>query len=195
MTLLYYILIYYTYAYTQTYSRLILQYFGDRFRFRLDIFVGIIVVTVIILITSGLLIAFEEKNKEFLTSCFMFQSMFTVFIVFIFLIIFSFTGAQTNDELDHHRGDLTAHIIKAERQRTTFLSKLQAGYCTKYYEAELERIDNRQKTLETYQNTVSEYNNLKPFTVVGIPARYAITSSVVSVSIAFFSLIYSVFTK
>ena len=127
----------------------------------------------------------------------MFQSMFTVAVVFVFLIIFTYTGAQTNDELDHHRGDLTAHIIKAERQRTTFLSKLQpqtqAGYTTSQYEDEIERIDNRQKTLETCHHTVSEYNNLKPFTVVGIPARYAITSSVISVSVTFFSLILVIF--
>ena len=150
--------------------------------------------TVIILITTGLIIAFEQKSGDIFTGCFMFQSMFTVAIVFVFLIIFTFAGAQTNDELDHHRGDLTAHIIKAERQRTTFLSKLQAGYCTQY-EDEIERIDNRQKTLETCHHTVFEYNNLKPFTVVGVPARYAITSSIISVSITFFSLIYSVFKK
>jgi hypothetical protein len=85
---------------TWTYCRVMLQSFGDRFRFRLDVFVGIVSALVLLLAAIALILAFSTSNgTRIFFSAFFLQVLLAVCVVLLFLITLSFEGSQWNREL------------------------------------------------------------------------------------------------
>ena len=131
----------------------------------------------------------------------------------LFLTLLSVEGAQTNEELENHKGDLTAHIIKIERYKTaTAAADRTAGLPGSPYRGSTTNINNsvrqlnkspsmieddvinkRKECLETCRDALTYYNALKPFTVIGIKASYGITTTILSLAITFFSVVYSAY--
>ena len=125
-------------------------------------------------------------------------------------------GAKTNEELENHKGDLTAHIIKIERYKTATAAADRSpclpdlpgsphrGSTTNINNSvrqlnkspsmiEDEVISKRKECLETCRDALTYYNALKPFTVIGIKASYGITTTILSLAITFFSVVYSAY--
>ena len=50
-----------------------------------------------------------------------------------------------------------------------------------------------QVCLEACVQVIDTYNELKPYTIVGLPASYAISTSIVSAAITFFSVLYGAY--
>jgi hypothetical protein len=87
-----------------SYARLIFQNFGDRFRHRIDIYVGGTLSIIVLLIISALAQVFFSTNRlDAFNSAFFLQALLAICLVLLFTILVSYLSSVINDKFRGHK--------------------------------------------------------------------------------------------
>jgi len=177
------------------YCRVAIQNFGDRFRHRIDIYVGGTCILAIILMIVSLLniIMAHDRRAAFGETLFV-QSLITVTILIIFILILFQSGAHVNDELNLHKVTLSARELVLLRKKLNHFQRCQhvqseeAEEQSEYYQSITEVI---QQGLEI----LSINTELKPFKILGMDAQMALVLSICTASITFYSTLITFYAN
>lgn len=119
-----------TFAYPEnvlawTFLRLTIQAFGDRFRFRTDIYAAFILLVMVLLMvmTLSFVTMADDRAAEFHRT-YVIQAIVAVTLMVLFLVLISLVGALVNTDLNMQRCTLASHAMNA-RSKTVFFFDYQ----------------------------------------------------------------------
>eukprot|EP01033_Poteriospumella_lacustris_P007799 gene7799-5610_t len=204
-----------------TFARLALQNFGDRFRFRIDIYVGGTIAIMVVLIVISLAVVFSYNNRfEALRSSFVLQSLVTVNLIYLFLMAFTFLSGLMNEKYKDQKQLLTRHSLRQRRrwlqasqamedrshklsqqyrdkQVTTMSSEayVEGDSLWQRYHAEVTQTREVLEQLESFIGILDAENEWKPYTVFGIEASTSLTMTVMTSYASFIGLVLMLFSN
>ena len=174
-------------VYCWLYVRLILQNFGFRVRFRLNMFVGAVLVLVVILqilVLKQVIIASSSKSSttihDAMTSVSYFQNMFTISILALFALVLVYFASLVNGEFTMHHGAVASHVLR--NKMILHREKRKPSLTAAQTETLIEAIDALDVCISSIEinNAVSPYrvislflNRIIVFTLNSAPFRYS----------------------
>jgi hypothetical protein len=95
-----------------TYARLILQNFGERYRFRMDLYVGgTIVLFVILAVIVFVHIFLSPHRMKTLLTAFILQTLLSLTAISLLTLSILYTSSLVNEEMDKHNQLLRRHVL------------------------------------------------------------------------------------
>jgi hypothetical protein len=207
-----------------TYTRLALQNFGDRFRFRIDIYVGGTIAIMILLIVVSLAAVFSYNDKfNALRSSFVLQSLVTVNLIYLFLLVITYLSGLMNEKYKNQKQLLTRHCMRqrmkwlnatnlADERERLVMKRYRKSVSSdaiemsaddfaardkllRAYQKEAGRIREVLEQLESFIDVLDAENDWKPFTIFGVEASTSLTMTILSSYASFIGLILMLFTS
>jgi hypothetical protein len=178
-----------------THARLVMQNFGERFHFRLSLYVICAMFMLVMFMLVGLLHmgTATDRLELFITPWFL-QTLLSVTMVIGFLALIMQTGSCVNETLETHSESMSAHSLRVYRKILT-LQDAQRKAITDDARATLqEDISNFREVLETLEDmkTVVETNTeIKPFKIFGFTAQSSLTMSILTTAFSFYAILVS----
>lgn len=195
------------------YCRLVVQNFGERFRVRLNTYVGELCsccycfcFICFLAITLALLVAMMIVNLEFVITAsnrleafqspFFRQCFFTVTMGIAFLAVIFYVGSLVNDELALHSRTIAGHKLKtqykireirAAREVITDPEEIQAS------KEEEEKYNEIFESIDAAADIIDVNTELKPFKILGLTAQSALTMSILTTALSFYSIVISLY--
>jgi hypothetical protein len=178
------------------YLRITIQAFGERFRYRTDIYVGmtLAVMLVLMIMTLSYLIMATNRQAEF-GRVYVLEAIIAVSVMVVYLMLISLSGAMVNEELALHSRTLAARALRT-RSRLIFREEQRCDNDNDEENTEEsdEELWARQiECIEGVMGIVDVNNELRPFKVLGITAQYAVTVSIFTTVLSFFSVLFSLY--
>jgi hypothetical protein len=202
-----------------THARLVMQNFGERFHFRLSLYVICAMFMLVMFMLLGLLHmgTADDRLQLFFTPWFM-QTLLSVTMVIGFLALIMQTGSCVNATLELHSEAMSAHALRVYRKITQLRLDLQqlkesaanVGSFTAAGAAAAEaalaereacigdEIANLQEVLETLEDmkqVVETNTQIKPFKVFGFTAQSSLTMSILTTAFSFYAILVSLLFK
>jgi hypothetical protein len=174
-----------------SYLRIVIQSFGQRFRFRTDLYLVFTLLMVIILMVLSLanIIAATDPADVF-QSAYTIQAIFTVTVCVIFLVLIAVSGAAVNEELRLHSRTLAARLMKVRAKlmyrEPASLAEKQRG---EDYDETL--LKNQAECIENVMRILDINNHLRPFKFLGMTASSALAISIITTTLSFYSVLAS----
>jgi hypothetical protein len=110
-------------VYSWLYLRLILQNFGFRVRYRINMFVATVLIVVAALMIACINTVFNSSQSddpnelsEVIVGPVFVKNMLTITIVYVFLLVLVYFGSLVNSEFMMHRGSISAYIGKEKKK-------------------------------------------------------------------------------
>lgn len=178
------------------YLRITIQAFGERFRYRTDIYVGmtLTVMLVLMIMTLAYLIMAPNRQAEF-GRVYVLEAIIAVTVMVIFLLLISLSGAMVNEELALHSRTLAARALRT-RSRLIFREEQRCDNdndVENTAESDEELWARQIECIEGVMDIVDVNNELRPFKVLGMTAQYALTASIFTTVLSFFSVLFSLY--
>ena len=113
--------------------------------------------------------------------------MVAVALIYLFLIALTLVGASVNDNLESHRTTLAnislrlqGKLVELRQDRSRHVSRI----------ADMERAV---AMIKDCLHVIEITNDSEPYTIFGIPAQTALTTSVLTTAVSFYSTLYSMY--
>ena len=182
-----------------THARLVMQNFGERFHFRLELYVIAAIAMVLIMMVLGLLhlgLA-THRMRMFLTPWFL-QTLLSVTMCIGFLLIIVQTGAQVNDKMEQHSQTMCSHALRLSRKveyfRIHLLSENDEIIRTELSE-KAEHLNAVADKLESMRAVIDTNTELKPFKIFGFTAQSSLTMSILTTAVSFYVILISLLSN
>eukprot|EP01034_Spumella_vulgaris_P035149 gene35149-43333_t len=173
-----------------SYTRLIVQNFGERFRCRLDTYVAFFLVLLVILTTFALGSVFTSTNRQrTFQSTFFLQSFLALTVGVVFMLLFSWSASLVNSELELHSRTLSAHSLKFNYK----IQQDQGDPESKRTESELETLRRVAESIDAAMGIADVNTTLKPFKILGMTAQPALTMSIATAALSFYGIVGSMY--
>ena len=183
-------------VYSWLYCRLILQNFGFRVRYRINLFVAVILFFTMVLMLVILNEVIEKKQyesnnddaravKALVTNVNFVQSMIAtaVFTVFAFLLIYF--ASIVNYEFSLHRGAISSYVVRNR-------SELYIGKSmNKLSEDEQHHLHEAVEALVVAQEAIEINNEANPYKIIGIVPEGGVMASMATVVAGFYSVVFN----
>jgi hypothetical protein len=182
-----------------THARLVMQNFGERFHFRLEMYVASAIAMVLILMVLGLLhLGLSEHRMEtFLTPWFL-QSLLSVTMCIAFLVMIVQTGALVNGKMEQHSQTMCSHSLrlnrKAENLRVALLTERDA-HAREEMERKIEKLNAVAEKLEAMRAIIETNTEIKPFRIFGFTAQSSLTISILTTAFSFYAILFSMLSN
>eukprot|EP01031_Cornospumella_fuschlensis_P030357 gene30357-36681_t len=167
-----------------TYARSVIINFGNRFRYRMDIYIiCTMLLAVMLMVYSLAKIGSSSDRLNTAKSPFFLQCLLIVTVLIIFLVIHSQVASSVNKELQLHKKTLLARKLRIQ----SYINRLprSAGESCK------EHLELIMSNIEIAEGSVDGGNELTPFKLFGIEANDALTISVLTTAVSFYSVVFS----
>lgn len=178
-----------------THARLVIQNFGERFHFRLELYVVCAMAMVLVMMLVGLLdLGFShDRLKTFLMPYFL-MTLLSVTMCVAFLVVIMQTGAAVNDSMENHSQTMCAHALrlnrKAEALRVMLLTERDPAL-RKSMTEKMERLTFVAEKMEAMRDVIETNTQIKPFKVFGFTAQSSLTMSILTTAFSFFAVLVS----
>jgi len=182
-----------------THARLVMQNFGERFKFRLEMYVIAAVAMLVVMMVVGLLNLgmSPDRIKLFFTPWFL-QTLLSVTMCIGFLIIIMQIGACVNDILMSHTQTLCSHSLrlsrKVEKVQIALAKETNPAKIAKI-EAKIEKLNAVIEKLDSMAQVVDTNNQLKPFKIFGFNAQSSLTMSIMTTAVSFYGVLISLLSN
>ena len=179
-----------------THARLVMQNFGERFRFRLELYVIASIAMLVVMMSVGLLVLGMSSNRieTFLAPWFL-QTLLSVTMCIGFNVMIMYRGAGVNDALRAHNHSLCTHSLRLHRKIETchnaLLSDTLHGEERTQVQEELESLESVVEKLESMRSVIETNGELKPYRVFGFVAENSLTISILTTAVTFYGIIFS----
>jgi hypothetical protein len=182
-----------------THARLVMQNFGERFHFRLELYVIAAIAMVLIMMILALLHLGLSKHRmeTFLTPWFL-QSLLSVTMCIAFLVTIVQTGALVNGKMEQHSQTMCSHSLrlnrKAENLRVTLLSEV-CPHTREESERKIEKLNAVAEKLEAMRAIIETNTQFKPFRIFGFTAQSSLTISILTTAFSFYAILFSMLSN
>jgi hypothetical protein len=204
-----------------THARLTMQNYGERFHFRLSLYVICAMFMLVMFMLLGLvhMAAAARPVELFLTPWFM-QLLLSVTMVIFFLALIMLTGSCANETLERHSESFSAHGMRIYRKITSLQRDLDALCYHSRCEADKKKAGTDQATAESatadkeqtlrdeidtlhgvlealddMRDVVETNTAAKPFKIFGFTASSSLTMSIMTTAFSFYAIIVSMLFK
>ena len=182
-----------------THARLVMQNFGERFKFRLELYVicamaMLLVMMVVALFTLGMS---QNRMRTFLTPWFM-QVLLSVTMCVGFLIIIMQCGASVNSILQSHSQTLCSHALRLNRKVEKVQFQLQHETDPKKIDTLTEKVEHLKEIIEKLDSMteiIDTNTEMRPFKVFGFEAQSSLTMSITTTAVSFYGVIITLLTN
>lgn len=175
------------------YLRIAIQAFGERFRYRTDIYAGFTLMIMLVLMIMALsyLIISSNRQTEFRRT-YVLESIIAVTVLVVFLLLISISGAMVNEELDLQSRTLASRALRT-RSRLVFREEIEADDLEGGVDRDTELLAKQFESIEAVMEIVNVNNELRPFKFLGVTAQYAWTVSILTTVVSFYSVLFSLY--
>jgi hypothetical protein len=182
-----------------THARLTIQYFGERFRFRLELYVIAAIAMMLAMMALGLFQMSLAKNryKLFFEPWFL-QTLLSVLMCIGFLIIIMEKGAEINEKLEQHSQSLCAHSLRVYRK----IERLQLDLEVETDDAkrtclakQIETMQAAGEKIDGMTAVVDTNTSMKPYKVFGFVASSQLTMSIITTAVSFFGILVTMLSS
>lgn len=181
-------------VYSWLYTRLVLQNFGFRVRYRINMFVAAMLfyVLVIMLVILNEVIEKQQKQtnaadddavKELIVNINFVQSMLSTLFFTIFAFLLIYFGSIVNEEFKMHRGAVSSYVL---RNRAKLYTEKKNDTLSKEEE---EHLHEAVEALIVAQDAIEINNETRPYKIVGIEPEGALMASLATVVAGFYSVV------
>lgn len=175
------------------YLRITIQSFGDRFRFRTDIYAGftLFIMLILMVMTMTFIIVSPNRAKEF-TSTYVIQSLIAVTVLVAYLVLISLKGAMVNEELALQNRTLSYRALRM-RSRMIFHEERCCNDPEAGEDDDDELLAKQIESIDAVMEILSVNNELRPFKFLGMTAQSALTVSILTTALSFYSVLFSLY--
>lgn len=178
-------------VYSWLYIRLVLQDFGYRVRFRLNVYIYVVLFVsfgLMLVAISRLYNAFIDSDNSELGRVMrgqpFIQTLITISIFFLLTIILAYFASLVNEQFMKHRGDMMSYVVKNR-------AKL---YATKKSHEVHEDLQDAVDALEVTISAIEIKNELSPYRILGVAADFSLMSSLGAILFVFYMIVFNIAT-
>jgi len=182
-----------------THARLVMQNFGERFKFRLELYVIAALAMLVVMMVVGLAqVGLSERRVDtFLTPWFL-QTLLSVSMCVVFLVLIMQTGASVNEKMEQHNQTLCSQALRLSRKiehLTPDLQHEQDPLKRADIEAKIEQLSQTADKIDTMSGILDTNPALKPFKVFGFTANSSLTMSILTTAFSFYAILISFLSR
>ena len=182
-----------------THARLVMQNFGERFKFRLELYVIAAMAMLLVMMAAGLVeLGLSERRMDtFLTPLFL-QNLLSVSMCVLFLALIMQTGAQVNEKMEQHNQTLCSHALRLTRKvehLTEELANTTDPVKIIKINEKIERLNSTAEKIDTMSGVLETSAELKPFKVFGFTAQSSLTMSILTTAFSFYAILISMLSR
>jgi hypothetical protein len=182
-----------------THARLVMQNFGERFHFRLELYVIAAMAMLVVMMALGLLnLGLSTHRLELFFSPWFLQTLLSVSMCIVFLILIMQTGACVNDTLESHSQTMCSHALrlnrKVEKVQLRLLDEKDEGNRRKL-KLKIEKLNDTIDKLEAMRAVIETNTQLKPFKIFGFTAQSSLTMSIMTTAVSFYGILVSLLSN
>jgi hypothetical protein len=182
-----------------THARLVMQNFGERFHFRLEMYVIAAMAMLVVMMALGLLnLGLSTHRQELFFSPWFLQTLLSVSMCIVFLIVIMQAGACVNDTLESHSQTMCSHALrlnrKVEKVQLRLLDEKDEGNRRKL-KLKIEKLNDTIDKLEAMRAVIETNTQLKPFKIFGFTAQSSLTVSIVTTAVSFYGILVSLLSS
>lgn len=181
-------------------ARLVMQNFGERFRFRLEMYVIASIAMMAVMMAVGLLaLGMSSQRLEMLCTPWFLQTLLSVTMCIGFNLLIMHCGASVNEALSAHNHTLCTHSLRLLRKVETLNNALLSDTAPEeeraFIEQRVESLLAVAEKLDSMRSVIETNAELKPFKVFGFVADSSLTVSIFTTAVSFYMILFSlVFT-
>lgn len=147
------------------------------------------------IVNLEMVITASDRLKAF-QSPFFRQCFFTVTMGIVFLAVITYVGSLVNDELALHSRTIAGHKLKVQykirdirrlREAMTDAEEINAS------KEEEEKYNEIHESIDAASEIVDVNTELKPFKILGLTAQSALTVSILTTALSFYSIVISLY--
>jgi low affinity Fe/Cu permease len=182
-----------------THARLVMQNFGERFHFRLELYVGAAIAMVLLMMILGLLhLGLSDHRMQTFLTPWCLQSLLSVTMCIAFLVTIIQTGAQVNSKMEQHSQTMCSHALrlnrKAENLRVALFTEADKDV-REDMERKIEKLNAVAEKLEAMRTIIETNTVTKPFRIFGFTAQSSLTISVLTTAFSFYAILFSLLSN
>jgi hypothetical protein len=182
-----------------THARLVMQNFGERFHFRLELYVIAAMAMLVVMMALGLLnLGLAQHRLELFFSPWFLQTLLSVSMCIVFLVVIMQTGACVNDTLESHSQTMCSHALRLNRK----VEKVQLRLVDEKDESvrrklklKVEKLNDTIEKLESMRAVIDTNTQLKPFKIFGFTAQSSLTMSILTTALSFYGILFSMLSN
>ena len=183
-------------VYSWLYTRLVLQNFGFRVRYRINMFVACMLFFTLVLMLVIINKVIETKQIEtsndddqavrnLVTNVNFVQSMITTAVFTIFGVLLIYFGSIVNEDFSMHRGAISSYVVRNR-------SRLYIGKTTgTLSEKEMEDLEEAVDALVVAQEAIEINNETNPYKIVGVEPEGGLMASTATIVAGFYSVVFN----
>jgi energy-coupling factor transporter transmembrane protein EcfT len=119
-------------------------------------------------------------------STFFLQSLLAVTLLLFYLLIVFNLGSSVNEELEMHRKTLMTRQVKVR-------ARLQCAKMSSVSEEEIAHLEEVEENINISLDAMDINNQLKPFQILGFNAQRALTVSIATAAISYYSTLLTAY--
>jgi hypothetical protein len=173
-----------------THARLTMQNFGERFHFRLELYVIAAIAMVAVMMIMGLLqLGLSHHRLQSLKMPWFLQTLLSVTMCIAFLIAIMQTGANVNANMEKHSQTMCSHALRLNRKiehlRVALLTETRPAV-REEMENKIEKLNTVADKLEAMRSVIDTNTELKPFKIFGFTAESSLTMTITTTAVSFY---------
>jgi hypothetical protein len=182
-----------------THARLTMQHFGERFHFRLEMYVVAAIAMLLAMMVLGLmnLGVAHDRLSVFFTPWFL-QTLLSVSMCIVFLALITQAGTCVNEALVAHSQTMCSHALRLNRK----LEKVQQRLLVETNEVIIEKLQNKAEVLsdaidkvDAMRDVIDTNTELKPFKIFGFTAESSLTMTIITTAVSFYGILVSLLSN
>jgi hypothetical protein len=182
-----------------THARLVMQNFGERFHFRLELYVIAAMAMLVVMMVLGLLhLGLSDHRMETFLMPWFLQSLLSVTMCIAFLVTIMQTGALVNGKMEQHSQTMCSHSLrlnrKAEHLRVALLTEADP-HTREEMERKIEKLNAVAEKLEAMRAIIETNTQFKPFRIFGFTAQSSLTISILTTAFSFYAILFSMLSN
>lgn len=182
-----------------THARLVMQNFGERFRFRIELYVIASITMLVIMMAVGLLNMgmAADRMTLFFTPWFL-QTLLSVTMCIAFNVAIMHTGSAVNESLESHSQTMCTHSLRLHRKIESLHSAMHCdtssstdALTSAALLKEAEKLGEVAEKLEAMRSVVETNTQQRPYKVFGFTAQSSLTVSILTTALSFYGILIS----
>ena len=178
-----------------THARLVVQNFGERFHFRIELYVIASITMLVLMMAVGLLNLgmAEDRMTLFFTPWFL-QTLLSVLMCIAFNALIMHTGSAVNEALEAHSQTMCTHSLRLHRKIESLSHAIHSETDTTAQHtmrAQVSKLNEVAEKLEAMRSVVETNTLQRPYKVFGFTAQSSLTVSILTTAVSFFGILIS----